>query len=177
MGGSGPEPRLVSMGQRLRSARLAQGHTLDDAAAVLCIRPAFLDALEEGEHGRLPGVPYASGFMRSYALYLGLDGDRMADELIMKGHSGTSATPLLFRQPNDERPLRISRLASGLAALVLAMAWIALHASSGAALTDARQTLASSQRLAGIWLFPERPAARALSSDLEDLVLFAPDPA
>jgi cytoskeleton protein RodZ len=70
-GGEAAEPR--GLGRALKRARLALGHDISDVAATLRIRPEYLEALEEGNHARLPGRVYAIGFVRSYSTYLGLD--------------------------------------------------------------------------------------------------------
>ena len=57
----------------LRSAREAQGKSLDDAAVATRIRSSYLDALEQERFGELGGNVYAKGFLRSYAGYLGID--------------------------------------------------------------------------------------------------------
>ena len=61
------------LGRALKRARLALGHDIGEAAHVLRIRPEYLEALEEGDHGRLPGRVYAIGFVRTYSSFLGLD--------------------------------------------------------------------------------------------------------
>jgi cytoskeleton protein RodZ len=65
--------RLSSIGEALRSAREAQGKSLDDAAVATRIRSTYLEALEEERFGDLGGAVYAKGFLRSYAGYLGVD--------------------------------------------------------------------------------------------------------
>jgi cytoskeleton protein RodZ len=65
--------RLPTIGEALRSARTAQGKSLDDAAAATRIRSSYLEALEEERFGELGGSVYAKGFLRSYAGYLGVD--------------------------------------------------------------------------------------------------------
>jgi len=64
---------LRTIGEALRSAREAQGRSLDDAAVATRIRPSYLEALEEEQFGELGGSVYAKGFLRSYAGYLGVD--------------------------------------------------------------------------------------------------------
>ncbi|HEY5608717.1 MAG TPA: RodZ domain-containing protein [Alphaproteobacteria bacterium] len=59
----------------LRDVRASRGLSLRDAAASLRIRLAYLEAIEAGRFKDLPGATYASGFLRAYAAYLGLDGD------------------------------------------------------------------------------------------------------
>jgi cytoskeletal protein RodZ len=65
--------RLRTIGEALRTAREAQGKSLDDAAVATRIRPAYLEALEREQFGELGGSVYAKGFLRSYAGYLGVD--------------------------------------------------------------------------------------------------------
>jgi cytoskeleton protein RodZ len=65
--------RLRTIGEALRSAREAQGKSLDDAAVATRIRPSYLEALEREQFGELGGSVYAKGFLRSYAGYLGVD--------------------------------------------------------------------------------------------------------
>lgn len=61
------------LGRALRRARLGQGHDIPEIAASLRIRPEYLEALEAGDHAKLPGRVYAIGFVRSYSSFLGLD--------------------------------------------------------------------------------------------------------
>lgn len=77
-----PEPDLdsytdMSVGDILRRTREHYGQTLPQVEVNLRIRASQLQALETGEHDKLPGRVYAIGFVRSYAEYLGLDGDKM----------------------------------------------------------------------------------------------------
>lgn len=69
-----------TVGAALRRARLAKKMDVRDVAAYLCIRPRFLEALENGNTKDLPGDAYAQGFVRSYAAYLGLDADKTVAE-------------------------------------------------------------------------------------------------
>jgi cytoskeleton protein RodZ len=65
--------RLPSIGEALRSAREAQGKSLEDAAAATRIRSSYLEALEQEHFEQLGGNVYAKGFLRSYAKFLGVD--------------------------------------------------------------------------------------------------------
>ena len=61
------------LGRALKRARVAQGYEIAQVAHTLRIRPEYLEALEEGDHARLPGRVYAIGFVRTYSSFLGLD--------------------------------------------------------------------------------------------------------
>lgn len=67
----------MPVGEILRRARVHYNLSLDDVAATLHIRASQLGALEENRPELLPGRVYAIGFVRAYAEYLGLDGDKM----------------------------------------------------------------------------------------------------
>jgi len=62
-----------TVGVVLRKARLKTGDDLKSVSDKLRIRRPYLEALEESRHDDLPGRPYAIGFVRTYAKYLGLD--------------------------------------------------------------------------------------------------------
>jgi len=64
-------------GTVLRKARLKTGEDLKSVSDKLRIRRPYLEALEEGRHDDLPGRAYAIGFVRTYAVYLGLDAAEM----------------------------------------------------------------------------------------------------
>jgi cytoskeletal protein RodZ len=63
----------VTIGETLRSAREAQGKTIEEASAATRVKPSYLEALEAERFDELGGNVYAKGFIRSYAGYLGLD--------------------------------------------------------------------------------------------------------
>ena len=84
-------PDASRIGMVLRATRVQAGLELRDVATMLKIRYAFMEAIEEGRYQELPGTAYAVGFVRTYADYLGLDGDvvvrRFKDEVAGKvGH-------------------------------------------------------------------------------------------
>jgi cytoskeleton protein RodZ len=64
-----------TVGSALRAARLRLGEDIRTVAGALKIRQVHLQALEDCRYDDLPGRPYALGFVRSYAAYLGLDAD------------------------------------------------------------------------------------------------------
>lgn len=66
-----------TVGQMLRRVRLEKQADIRDIATYLCIRAQFLEDIENGEVKNLPGETYASGFVRSYASYLGLDANEI----------------------------------------------------------------------------------------------------
>ncbi len=67
-----PAPTLP---ERLLAARERKGVDLYRAERDTKIRARYLAALERGDWKELPGAVYTKGFLRNYALYLGLDPD------------------------------------------------------------------------------------------------------
>jgi cytoskeletal protein RodZ len=59
--------------ERLLAARERKGVDLYRAERDTKIRSRYLAALEQGDYRELPGAVYTKGFLRNYALYLGLD--------------------------------------------------------------------------------------------------------
>lgn len=65
------------LGHLLYSERLLQGITLETVANDLNLSSYIIKDLETGHLNHMPGLSYMSGFMRTYAAYLGLDGLEM----------------------------------------------------------------------------------------------------
>lgn len=72
------ETETKSVGPLLRDTRESLGRTLDDAVGVTRIGKNYLIALEEERFDSLPSPAYTKGFLRAYAVYLGLSGDEVA---------------------------------------------------------------------------------------------------
>lgn len=92
-------------GADLRAARERLGWSLPDVAAMLRIRPAYLDALELGRLNQLPGNVYALGFLRGYATALGLDPEEMVRRFKGEAVEMVKSTELVFPTPVPERGL------------------------------------------------------------------------
>jgi hypothetical protein len=68
-----------TVGERLRTARDARGVDYYRIERDTKIRAKYLAALEGGDNSALPGDVYTKGFLRTYATYLGLNGDEIVD--------------------------------------------------------------------------------------------------
>jgi cytoskeleton protein RodZ len=71
----------AKIGPVLEKARKDRGLTLEEAEHATKIRKRYLDGLEREDFGVLPDAVYARGFLKTYANYLGLDGEELAREL------------------------------------------------------------------------------------------------
>ncbi|MCH8155428.1 MAG: DUF4115 domain-containing protein [Proteobacteria bacterium] len=90
------------MANTLRGAREEHGQDLHAVAQVLRIRYDYLEAIETGAFERLPGTTYAHGFLRTYAEFLGLDGDEMVERFKQEMHGTESKPELVFPEPVAE---------------------------------------------------------------------------
>lgn len=103
------ELQQTSVSSLLKNRRTELGLSLAEIAARTHIRSAYLEALEEGRYGDLPGLAYQTGFLRNYAEVLGLGADRVLQQWRKETaaddgkHSELSSTPSLS---SDTRPLR-----------------------------------------------------------------------
>jgi transcriptional regulator with XRE-family HTH domain len=69
-----------SVGSKLREARTRRKLSLADVEAATKIRGRYLQAIENDDWDQLPGDTYARAFIRTYGRFLGLDGERLAEE-------------------------------------------------------------------------------------------------
>ncbi len=74
-----PAARPV-LGEQLLAARERKGVDLYRAERDTKIRVRYLAALERGDYNELPGMVYTKGFLRNYALYLGLNPEEILDQ-------------------------------------------------------------------------------------------------
>src|SRR5947207_4257428 len=138
---------MFEIGGSLRESRLKRGLSPADVQKAIRIRDRYLQALEEERWELLPGDAYVKGFLRTYADYLGLDGNLYVEEYNSR-----------FAHPDEpqlvpERFARTPRLGSVgllrplvvvgvLVAIVAAVAAWQLSGSSGTK-EGSRTTLAS----------------------------------
>lgn len=71
----------ATVGDKLRSAREAQGVDLSEVAARTRIPQRHLEAIERSSYSALPSITYAIGFAKSYARAVGADEVAIAREL------------------------------------------------------------------------------------------------
>lgn len=116
--GDGSRSAAQPVNAVLRGARQQLGVDLRDVAETLRIRYVFLQAIEDGRYGDLPGTAYAAGFVRSYAEFLGLDADTMSRRF--KEESAAKPPRMEIYLPTPVTEGRVPGGALLLAALVIA---------------------------------------------------------
>jgi cytoskeleton protein RodZ len=85
---------VFEIGNSLREARLRQGLEFPEIEQRTKIRGKYLRALEEEQFDLLPGQTYVKGFLRSYAEFLGLDGQLYVDEFNSRYVTGEEEPPI-----------------------------------------------------------------------------------
>ena len=76
-------------GAQLAQARADLHLALEDVAAKLHLATRQIEALEQDDYSSLPGVTYVRGYLKSYALLLGL-----SPEPILEAHTRLTAAPV-----------------------------------------------------------------------------------
>lgn len=136
------------VGPTLREARRRREIELSAVEEATKIRPRFLRAIENEEWGVLPGGLYTRGFIRTYATYLGLDGDRLAEDYRREvegsgvdGGAHTESAPTATGSSGRRRSVpHPGWLAVAAVILVGALAIVALPGGGGGGVTAPQRT-------------------------------------
>jgi cytoskeletal protein RodZ len=101
---------VFEIGNSLREARLRQHLDFPEIEQSTKIRAKYLRALEDEQFDILPAQTYVKGFLRSYAEYLGLDGQLYVDEYnsrFVVGEEDTAARPRRSAPPPRARGTQV----------------------------------------------------------------------
>jgi cytoskeletal protein RodZ len=95
---------MFEIGNSLREARLRQGLEFPEIEYATKVRSKYLRALEDEQFDVLPAQTYVKGFLRTYAEYLGLDGQLYVDEYNSRYVGVEEESPLRasMRQPTQQ---------------------------------------------------------------------------
>lgn len=122
--------RGLTVGALLAEARAAAGRDMADLARETRVALRYLMAIEADDHEALPALPYALGFVKTFARSVGLNPESVGAQF----RAETRLTPHVPSAPSLE-PLDESRLPSqglafaGLAVLVLVIGGLGLYGS------------------------------------------------
>lgn len=141
---------MFEIGNSLREARMRRGVDFAQAEVTTKIRGKYLRALEDEQFELLPAQTYVKGFLRTYAEYLGLDGQLYVDEYNSRFVSGTDEHEPRTRR-SAARPERRNRrietnvvlVALGAIAILTVIVFAAASGGGGRATTttpNVRQT-------------------------------------
>jgi hypothetical protein len=109
---------VFEIGNSLREARLRQHLDFPEIEQATKIRGKYLRALEDEQFDVLPAQTYVKGFLRSYAEYLGLDGQLYVDEYNSRFVVGEEDAPARPRR-SAPRPPRGAQVQSRVVLLTL----------------------------------------------------------
>ncbi len=84
---------MVDLGTKLREAREGKGISLAEAGVATRIKERYLQALETNDWAALPTQVQARGFLRNYAVFLGLDEDQAMAEYGQMTRSAVVSLP------------------------------------------------------------------------------------
>lgn len=123
----------LAVGEILRRARLQLNKTQQDVNRDLRFSSHVIDALEKSEFHKLPGQVYTIGFVKTYADYLGLDGEKLVK--LLKEQAKIQTERPVYHFPNIARdriaPPTWVLVASGVTLVVILMLWsLVSHSSS-----------------------------------------------
>jgi cytoskeleton protein RodZ len=104
------EPR-GEIGRLLEQKRKERGLTLEEVVQATKIRKRYLRGLERDDYAILPGAVYARGFLKTYANYLGLDGEALSRQL--KSSSNTRRERGIEYNPSPESDFEKPLIAPG----------------------------------------------------------------
>ena len=121
-------------GAMLQAGRAAAGMELIDVARETRVPIRHLKALEADKHDELPALPYAIGFVKSYARAIGLDPETMANQFRSETSKSAHVPTPISLEPLDERRLPSRGLWIG--SLVAIIAIIAIFSAWGAGAFD-----------------------------------------
>jgi cytoskeleton protein RodZ len=99
----------IGIGATLREARNRRKVDLSEVEAATRIRARYLRAIESEDWDVLPGDVYVRSFIRTYASYLGLDGERLADDYrrsVASAPTGADTAVVLRRSAVPRSPAR-----------------------------------------------------------------------
>jgi len=119
----------LPVGEVIRRTRESYGQTLSDVEGALRIRSEMLDAIERGDLEKLPGRVYAIGFVRSYAEYLNLDGDRIVHLFKIQSVGGRQRPDISMPAPvdNSKIPSMMTVISSTVLALAILIFWVNIN--------------------------------------------------
>ena len=112
---------MFEIGNSLREARERRGIDFAQAELATKIRGKYLRALEDEQFASLPAQTYVKGFLRTYAEYLGLDGQLYVDEFNSRFVSGEEYEPRVRRSAARRPQRRHRRLETNVVLVALAV--------------------------------------------------------
>jgi cytoskeletal protein RodZ len=135
---------MFAIGDSLREARTRRGFSSADVQKGIRIRERYLTALEEERWELLPGDAYTKGFLRTYAEFLGLDGNLYIEEYNARiaAHDEEPLVPNTLAPAHKTRR-GVVRTLMGILVLALAIGGLAAWGMGGSTPNAAKESAAA----------------------------------
>jgi cytoskeletal protein RodZ len=85
------QTEMKTLGETFKIRRKEMNISLKEAENATSVRASYLNAIEEGDVSKLISPVYAQGFVKQYAIFLGMDSDKIAKDY-----------PLIFSRPEAQ---------------------------------------------------------------------------
>ncbi|MBG9981985.1 helix-turn-helix domain-containing protein [Aerococcaceae bacterium DSM 111020] len=96
----------MSLGDKLREARINKGYTLNTMQQMTKIQKKYLQAIEEERFDEMPGNFYVRAFIKQYADVVGLNGDDLLEEYEQTLNLDSETEDAVAASGGDELPKR-----------------------------------------------------------------------
>lgn len=90
---------MIEIGQTLQQARIALGMSIEDVARETRVPRTSLEAIESGDREALPARVFVRGFVRSFAIAVGLDAEPLLERLAATNDSQDTAVEVTPSTP------------------------------------------------------------------------------
>lgn len=115
----------MSFGEKLKEVREAKGYSLDYIEEETKIRKLYINALEQETFEVLPPRVYATGFVRRYSKFLGLNADEMVVEFQSRAYYNESiheeVTQISQKEVDVGFPILYRNILAGIVFLIIAI--------------------------------------------------------
>ena len=125
--------KITKVGAMLKEMRLQKGLKIAEISKHLCIRKHYIEAIEESDYKEIPAFPYGIGFIRSYANFLGLNGENIVD-LYKEETQGDKTKDSKILEPQKDAVMPEIRylLISILAIILIYVVWMVFNSKEEA---------------------------------------------
>jgi cytoskeleton protein RodZ len=118
----------TSFGDSLKRQRLERSVNLREMSQATKISVRYLEALERNDFAALPGGAFTKGFVRAYAMFVGLDPEEMINHYLLEmSKRRTEPEPEAFTSAEDRRRtrLKVALVITAVVTLLALLGWAA----------------------------------------------------
>jgi len=163
------EDVVVDIGTQLKDQREKLGYSLQEAAQHTRIRKTYLESIENNKFSDLPGHAYVTGFIKSYALYLGVDNRSLLEQL-EKLQPSEGPPSLKFISVVKHQSKRFSKSSSGVGwrSFVFGLFGVLLFSAAAYFLVTTYQNKVSTEVASALIVRDKQPLPKPLPKPLQN---------